>query len=288
MSQEQRMINTIVNEFRNAVIFERDDEVALFRALASSIVNHSKSIFIDETHGTRCKVTFDSVKGWQETCEIADLLIISHLPLDGTVRATFWQAKKQSTSKWLKVPHSFNHLDFKGKVNQWDLLSRRPALSPNASTCKGFTPPSDLLSSSFPSIGTFGVFYQKDGQIEIAHSIAEFIGCLSPGNKSSTLLINGFLDKYCYCCHEVITRSSLYSFLEALFEGKIGALLAPTQYAHRWLAQMARAKITAKTLDSTNVQFLNDFLGSHRADNDIGRDHWPGLSILVVGELSEG
>ena len=276
------MINSIVADFRNSVSFSSANEVALFRALAASIVKYSRSTFIDETHGGNvCNVCFTSATGKIETCEIADLLVVSVAPDHTSLRATFWQAKKQAVSKWLNVTSSGSQLDFKGQFNQWDLLSRRPDVSGVAS----FTPPTDILSSfSSSSIGSFGIFYEKASMIEGAHSIAEFIACPSPAAKHPTLSINGLLNKYHFSQAEVITRSDLPAFLSALFEFQVGALLDPSHASHRWLASWVRLKV-ATSAPPESLRALDNFLDSQMsADIEVAKSP-SGLSILLVRAL---
>lgn len=277
------MISSIINDFRNSVIFCKANEIALFRALAASIVSHSSSTFIDETHGGNvCNVSFAAATGKTETCEIADLLIISSAPNHSRLRATFWQAKKQHASKWLNVTHTGSQLDFRGQFNQWDLLSRRPAISGVAS----FAPPIDLLSSfGSPSIGSFGIFYEKGSTIEVAHSIAEFISCPSPSARYPTLSINGYLDKYQLSDADVITRMNLCDFLSALFAFRIGALLDPSYPSHRWLVSWARAKVAAGGV-APSLRVLDNFLGNERAMEIVSAATPGGPSVLVVGPLN--
>lgn len=276
------MIKKVIADFKGSVVFQKNDEVDLFRALASSITKHSTSVFIDETHGGNvCNVTFTSVTGKPETCEIADLLMVSCSPSSGDLRATFWQAKKQGVSKWLNVTHAGSQLDFKGQFNQWDLLSRRPSISGVA--C--FNPPCDLLSSfSSASIGSFGIFFEKGGNIEVAHSIAEFISCPTPAAKHPTLSINGYLTKYSYMINETIVKRDLHSFLEALFEGQIGARIDPTLLAHRWLMQKVHSKIQAKNPPKSINSLFDNFLESD--SGNVATGSIDGLSILFVGELN--
>lgn len=278
------MINSIVTDFRKSVTFSRADEVALFRALAASIVKYSSSTFIDETHGGNvCNVSFTSATGKTETCEIADLLIVSSHPSHSNLRATFWQAKKQAVSKWLNVTSGGSQLDFKGQFNQWDLLSRRPAVSGVAP----FMPPSDLLSSfSSSSIGSFGVFYEKGSATEVAHSIAEFLACPSPAAKHPTLTINGYLDKYYFSQAEAITRSDLHAFLSALFEFQVGALLDPSYMSHRWLVSWVRSKAAASASREAR-RLLDNFFGNDLPADTGDLEIPSGLSILIVGALNE-
>jgi hypothetical protein len=279
------MLKKIITDFREATTFAKSDEVSLFRAMAEAVVKHSNSTFIDETHGGNvCNVSFTSVTGKTETCEIADLLILSLGSDTNSMRATFWQAKKQSVSKWLNVTSSGSQLDFKGQFNQWDLLSRRPDVTGVGT----FIPPNDLLSSfTSPSIGSFGVFYEKGTVIEVAHSIAEFIACPSPAAKHPTLSINGYLDKYYFANTEVISRRDLSSFLTALFSFQVGALLYPSIASHQWLLKRVRSRVAAKASSET-LRKLDSFI----ANDDPRSNETPlpsdGLSVLLIGDLNEG
>lgn len=280
------MITAIINDFRRATTFSTNDEVALFRELAIAIVKHSKSTFIDETHGGNvCNVTFHDVLGAPTTCEIADLLILSGSHKSG-LRATFWQAKKQATSKWVSATLCDTQLDFRGQLNQWDLLSRRPAISGVGT----FHPPKDLLSSfASPSIGSFGIFYERTRTIEVAHSVAEFIACPSPVPKHPTLSINGNLEKYSFYGHEVIAKMSLMPFLDALLHFRIGAQLDPSHISHQWLVRYVRSRVPQKTAPSAVLSLLDNFLGSGINDND--RKDGPssdGLSVLIVADSEAG
>jgi hypothetical protein len=274
------VISKIIDDFKKSVVFKKNDEMDLFRALAISIEKHSAATFIDETHGGNvCNVSFTSITGKNETCEIADLLIVSESSL-GDLRATFWQAKKQAVSKWLNVTHEGNQVDFKGQFNQWDLLSRRPSITGVA----GFNPPSDLLSSFLsPSIGTFGVFYEKGTEIEIAHSIAEFISCPTPAAKHPTLSINGFLDKYHCHIDETITKTDFISFLDALLNFEIGALLQRDEGAHQWLIKYVKSKLLQKNPQKPVPDSFESFIDRNAKVVDMDPTKIDGVSILVLG-----
>ena len=279
------MKSQVISEFRNNSSFRSDNEVSLFRKFAHAIVNNSNSVFIDETHGGNvCNVSFTSPTNKQETCEISDLLIVCMCPQTQRFRATFWQAKKQGVSKWVNVTQNGEQLDFKGQFNQWDLLSRRPELA----GVKGFNPPKDILASfSSPSIGTFGVFYEKSAAIELAHSTAEFISCPSPATKSPTMAINGYLSKYSLNEMEMISTLSLDGFLDALFEFRVGALLDNTNSTHSWLVSRVRAKLKEQ-VDSSSLEYIDRFLNNDVSDISEYEDFFGGLSILFVniGERS--
>ncbi|HET7833822.1 MAG TPA: hypothetical protein VFK88_12750 [Gallionella sp.] len=275
------MIPTIATDFRAKASFAKADEVALFRNLAQSIATHSCSTFINETHGGKvCNVSFTSVTGNPETCEIADLLIVSCGP-NGMLRATFWQAKKQNMSKWLASTKGNEHFDFNGQFNQWDLLSRRPLIAGVGS----FHPPTTLLSSfESAAIGSFGVFYQRGSLIEVSHSVAECISCHNPTVKHPKLSINGYLEKYCYSNGEIITRSSLEAFLQALFAHQIGAFLNPAEGAHRWLVTYARSKAAKAFGNNTDLRALDRFLNDRPPmELDINGPS-DGVSVLIINE----
>ena len=273
------MIKKIIKDFRSGSSFKGDNEVALFRKFAKAVEKNSKSTFIDETHGGNvCNVSFSSATGKKETCEIADLLIVTLQPNTSEMRATFWQAKKQSISKWMNVTNTGSQLDFKGQFNQWDLLSRRPSIQ----GVKSFSPPKDLLQSfQSPSIGTFGIFYEKNNDIEIAHSIAEFISCPSPAAKHPTLSINGYLSKYKLNIHEAISELDLASFLGSLMAFGVGALLDNSNISHQWLVSRVRQKVAEK-IDVDYLGHIDEFLNNDVANN-IGYEGFDsGLSILFV------
>jgi hypothetical protein len=273
------LISKIVTDFRAKSNFTKAGEVDLFRNLAVSIAGYSDSTFINETHGAKvCNVNFTSITGKSETCEIADLLIVS-CSAHGALRATFWQAKKQGKSKWLGATTGNEHFDFKGQFNQWDLLSRRPSIAGVGS----FDPPASLLSSfDSASIGSFGVFYLRGSLIEVNHSVAEFVTCHNPTSKHSKMAINGYLTKYQYSLGEIITRPTLESFLAALFAQQVGALLNPAEKAHLWLVAYARSKAVKVYGNNIDLSRLDRFLND-RPPIDLGANgHGDGLSVLIV------
>ena len=279
------MITKIISDFNSKSSFSTSDEVCLFRALARAIENYSSSTFIDETHGGKvCNVSFTSTTGKPEICEIADLLVIS-ISIQGPLRATFWQVKKQGASKWLNSTSSVHQLDFKGQFNQWDLLSRRPSIS----GVDSFRPPSDLLSSfRSPSIGSFGVFYPKGAKTEVAYSIAEFVSCANPTAKHPTLSVNGYLSKYTFPQDEVISRGDLSAFLRALFAFQVGALLDSSEATHRWLVRWVRSKAVQAGSPSALLHVLGQFLEQDGYEDIQDVVLLPeGLSILIVRTLDQ-
>lgn len=273
------MTPTIATSFRTSVNFTKDGEVSLFRALAHSITKHSSSAFIDETHGGGvCNVSFNSVVGKPETCEIADLLIIS-VSAKNSLRATFWQAKKQGKSKWISSSTGNEQFDFEGQFNQWDLLSRRPPVAGVAS----FHPPSDLLSSfSSAAIGSFGVFYQRGSLVQVSHSTAEFVACHNPTVKHPRMGINGYLTRYRCAESEVLVRTTLETFLDSLLAWEVGAILDRAHHAHRWLIEYAKRKSASAQVPSEILRALDGFKGDFPPEDNVLVQPGDGLSILFV------
>lgn len=266
----------ISTAFRAVAKFSSDGEVELFRKLAKAIEYGSSSIFVEETHGAvKYNVEFNLTTGIKTRCEIADLLIISRSDSAPFYRATFWQAKKQAKAKWVALGTPDRHVDFKGQFNQWDLLSRRPAIA----GVPPFMPPGDLLTSfSSGSIGSFGVFYERLSQIELAHSVAKFISCSNPKAPHSTMVANAHLEPYFYNGLEVLVRTELQAFLDALLNHQVGAPLDLGIPAHKWLVSYARSKVSA-----TRGQVFNDFFDAigdaESVDVPQSKD---GLSMLLV------
>ncbi|MGA3954055.1 hypothetical protein ACI2TT_24545 [Ralstonia nicotianae] len=271
-------VPTIAATFRKHANFAVDDEVTLFRKLANAVVNGSRSVFIDETHGaTKCNVSFNLTTGINRRCEISDLLIIARSGTSQSLRATFWQAKKAVKPKWVSHGTSDKHIDFKGDFDQWDLLSRRPTIQ----GVKPFNPPADLLQSfDSSSIGSFGVFYERNSQIEVMHSVAEFLSCASPKTASPTLLANAYLEPYRYMHGEAVVRSELEPFLAALFDHQIGAYLHRNYPQHQWLVNYAKAKAaSAGPGQQLPADFFDGFNVNQVPDSMPERD---GLSLLFV------
>lgn len=269
-------IINIEKDFRQAANFGSDDEVELFRKLASSIVKYSNAVYIDETHGaTKANVSFTLTDGTNTRCEIADLLIIVKSMDSPFLRATFWQAKKENKSKWISKGISDSHIDFTGQFNQWDLLSRRPPIQGIAP----FNPPYDLLSCfDSASIGSFGIFCERVSKIEVIHSVAEFITCRSPISKHPTMLINAYLEKYYYAHNEVMVRTSLITFLEALFAHQIGALLIAKNTVHQWLVSYASGKVS-----NSGKSIPDGFFDGYDLSQPIDKsDKSDGISVLLI------
>lgn len=271
------MIKKIISQFRSATNFHAHDEVKLFRELAKAIQGNTSSVFIDETHGPKkCNVRFANCLGAQDRCEISDLLIITFISKNKPLRATFWQAKKESKSEWASSKSRVRQLDFNAQFNQWDLLARRPKIIGVESFC----PPENLLSgAASSSIGSFGAFYERNGVVEVFHSVAEFVCCRNPNAKHPVFISNGLLGRYRIARQEAITRVKLRDFLAALLGCQIGSLLLPTSSSDFWLAKYAQSKAS-----QMNVSVDPDFFALYdrgSADGQIEASE-DGVSVLFV------
>ncbi|MCF5732950.1 hypothetical protein [Pseudomonas syringae] len=250
----------------------------MFRALANSICMFLPAVFVDETHGAyKANVEFTSSVGNSERCEVSDLLIVSYHHSE-PARATFWQAKKQKSSKWQKYTSELGHLDFDGQYNQWDLLSRRPSIK----GVGGFSPPTTLLSSFSSAIGSFGVFYFNGISIEVNHSTAEFVSCLAPSSSKSKMHINGIFSNYFSPSNDLISRPTIESFLHALTSHQIGAEMDFRKPEHKWLLNYILSKLPAS---GGGQDIANVFRNRHSEVEAVRIDDSKndGISILLVG-----
>ncbi|OBU39636.1 hypothetical protein CTM76_08455 [Photobacterium phosphoreum] len=277
------MINKLVKAIRASCNFSIDGEVELFRKTAIELTNLLPAIFIDETHGGNvCNVEFNSIKNTIETCEISDLLIVVVDNKRKCARATFWQAKQEKRSKWVSqyAGNTDGSFDFKAQFNQWELLSYRPEVRPTPN----FSPPKDILASPFsPSIGSFGVFYEKNNLLELNYSVAEMVSSTSFNPSSSRFTINEKLSQYSAWENEVLVRKDLESFLTALINFQIGSLIIPQHSSHQWLISYVQTQMSSlKNIRYSNSAFnpnLTLFKDVPRVDIN---DSNGGLSILVV------
>jgi hypothetical protein len=133
------------------------NEVPLFRAMHSALVGLSGKFQVEEYHGTSHQVTFTGNGFFARTharCELSDLMIITYSPISLHARLTYLQAKSERATL-----HSVCGRSFSANLEQWFLLSTRPAIV----GAGAFNPPGDLLSNALlPSVGSFA-FFHKDG-----------------------------------------------------------------------------------------------------------------------------
>lgn len=285
------MQNKIIQDFTSNTK-TTDTEVELFQQLAKSILKFSNGIFVDETHGTTSNVEYTSIRGVIERCEISDLLILTIDKNRSINRATFWQAKKEVKPQWVNNAGKKNItdgcFDFKCQFNQWELLSYRPHLSGVGK----FSPPHKLLSSfDSASIGSYGVFHQKNNKIEVNYSIAEFISSSSlpnvNGKKTKAhprMAINEKMSKYVYGNGERIVCTNLYDFIISLLIGAIGAPLNLEIHEHLWLMSYVKqqAKSSKNVIYGNNTNSLEELLPDISFDDNVNSYASGKFSILVI------
>lgn len=153
-------------------------EVDQFRAMMRAFGSLSPSFYVEEFHGFKRQIYFDTTHAWlrpRARCELCDVLIVAYSTTGGiAARMTLLQAKlSRDTHLTGTATHSgkVEPQVFKGNYEQWHLLSGRPSLIPTTV----FSPPVDLLSSAIlPSVGTFGVFHRKPtGTIDMFYATAD-------------------------------------------------------------------------------------------------------------------
>ena len=208
-------------------------EVEQFRALKDSFATLRPMFPVEEYHGFKRQVYFDTSKSWLRSrarCELSDLLLLTYATNGRPqIRLTLLQAKlsrlNHSSLCSARGPHT--PTEFHANYEQWDLLSTRPRLDPT----KVFTPPPDLLTSAIvPSIGSFGVFHRtKAGAIDMFYASADTLqavgspasryGRLSTTVGSSIRKYGGFVDSPFSCC--------LFEFGRALHMLRIGTPVMP-------------------------------------------------------------
>jgi hypothetical protein len=198
-------------------------EIPLFRALASTFKDLSRSFKIEEYHGSGHQVSFTGDGHWarcKSRCELCDLLIIVFSESAKEVRATFLQAKSER-SKFTPACQK----EFSANTEQWYLLAKHPAISGVTAT---FNPPQDLLSGSLlPSVGSFGFFYKDiHGEFQIYYVSADY---LFPTKVYHGAYKRGKVKSYGACCtcriagySECKAASGNYLFAKNLYQLQIG------------------------------------------------------------------
>ena len=115
------------------------NEIPLFQALHSALVELSGQFQIEEYHGTSHQVKFagnGSYARTQARCELSDLMIVTYSQISRHVRLTYLLAKSERATLNCVFGRSFS-----ANLEQWFLLSTRPTIS----GAGAFNPPSDLL-----------------------------------------------------------------------------------------------------------------------------------------------
>lgn len=151
--------NTLEHEFHRLVSLPGiTGEIAYFRALQNAFTGISKNYQIEEYHGSSHQIVFNgSAHRWARRtarCELSDLMILAFRKNPSpSIRLSFIQAKFDKASHAHLGARMPKQISLNANLEQWDLLSRRPRLSP---ANRSFTPMPDLLSGALlPSVGSF-------------------------------------------------------------------------------------------------------------------------------------
>lgn len=272
-------IPDIISDFQSAININ-DDEVALFRELATSIKNNStNTIFINETHGNKAQVKFKSqfIGKNYTRCEVSDLLIVSRNLKSNLYRATFLQAKKE-TSDISSLHTKIQNFVFKGQYNQWELLAHRPVIIEGVGKFKPY--PEFLSDALSPSIGSFGVFYEEKKKVEFIYSVAEFISVVSKA-KHPKMIINEMLinQKIDSAPGEAIVNNNLKTFLFDLSTFKIGSLIDITRASDEWLFKYIYSKAKDKKIEDF---FDDDTIETIKSKEKLDDSKNDGISLLLI------
>lgn len=235
MPPAKKFASALRNEFTRRSSAAAFGEIAQFRALQEAFGSLKPKFQVEEYHGAKRQVYFDTTRPWlrpRARCELCDLLLITYSTTGRPqVRLMLLQAKlsRRTHADLCSSPGLLSQpTEFQGNFEQWDLLSARPRLDPTGV----FTPPPDLLRSAIvPSVGAFGVFHRTaSGSIDMFYASADTLrpvgSPLTRYGKLSTTVVpslrrfNGFIDKPLCCC--------LLTFGEALFELQLGTPVVST------------------------------------------------------------
>jgi hypothetical protein len=270
-------------------------EIAQFRALMDSFTSLKPNFPIEEFHGSRHQIYFNTSKAWLPRkiarCELCDLLVVSYSRSNGLqVKMTLLQAKLSHTryptigAAGLK---GVDHLIFPANFEQWDLLANRPLLIPTTV----FAPPPTLLRDAVvPSIGSYGVFHKDSaGIVEFFYASAD---CITPVGKPASAkgrletssssprirTVAGQVD-VTYC-------SSVAMFAYSLFRLEIGTPVISTDHAgnvtrHAPLANWLRATLaTAVTAATPGAALALELLSELPGQDQLGGN--PGIQLPRV------
>lgn len=245
-------------------------EVQQFRALMRAFSSLKSRFHTEEYHGAKHQVYFNGHGAWARNparCELCDIVIVAYrLKPRPQIRVTFLQAKlSKDRYPTLCAGHPTHaaNATFKANLEQWDLLSRRPAILP--------VPPFKvhpllLASAHLSSVGSFGVFHRhRLGNPSFFYASADILtitgvsttryGRLSSSSSSPRQrAVFGYTEQTFCCC--------IPMFGEALYGMKIGTpidLGAQSPLAI-WLSQVLRSVRQEVSADSRIVGQLLEIL----------------------------
>lgn len=283
--------NYFDSEFRKQTKGFSHNEIPLFRTLHSVLIGLNGKFKIEEYHGNSHQVTFKGNSSYarlKARCELSDLMVITYSLTTQTARLTYLQAKSERAT----LP-SVCQKQFSANLEQWFLLSSRPAISGVGK----FSPPPDLLSNALlPSIGTFVFFYKdRKGEFQTYYSIANHLVPITSYSQK-----NGKLQAVGPCTvvnhpsgyTECIAACDNQSFAKSLYDLQIGTPVAPsllqTLSTRNWLAANIRSQIqNARINDRSSVlaQELLSFL--EPSDVQSLSNSFGAKNMIIIKSVSE-
>ena len=162
-------------------------EVDYFRAMLYYL-NNSPHCHLIETHQHSV-----GIQNTTAQCEISDLLLIAYSPRRAAMKINFLQAKlaKFGDNKQglIRAANREEFFKFHMDGTQYRLLKDCPIIAPKSTGL-----PANILSDACSdSITSYGVFYKKGQDIEMAYEITQL---LKPHNMSKIAIDSG--DRICY------------------------------------------------------------------------------------------
>jgi hypothetical protein len=254
----------------NNVWLPSDGEIALFRKMSAILSANYHVTFVGETH--QHYVEYHSYPISRPVVrEISDLLIIAFSSDRQRARMTFLQAKY----------HRGNLVSsgtFKGDFFQYELLSVRPQLTRNIGGRFNF--PMDILSfGCCHSLGSYGVFYINNRQIDLAYCAARDLTVgphtITYGQNPVSLTIPaaGGNARTCTCnsCTEITHCYNIDDFTNHILALEIGAELQLFPHQLSFIKSMMAA-LPPDAAGSDFMRFANDFLTGFTDNGDGGND----------------
>jgi hypothetical protein len=258
-------------EINNAILKKNKlkfGEIFLFREMTKSLNKYVPAVFVQETHGRRGWVRFQSqITQDIRQKEISDLLIICYNKPTNEIKVSFLQAKYHRTKT---VPF----LKFHGDYLQLELLKDRPDIDPN----NIYRFPQNVLNfSCYRSLTNYGVFFHdNNGEIDMLYSVADFlnqtnttglIGSIQfPGN-SNCPRANCFTSN----ASEMVSTCNIDLFEKGLINFQIGAPISRNPMISRYFKGLLRQIQKSGNLDADQSIF-NFILGDIINDDDIIKD----------------
>jgi hypothetical protein len=281
--------NNFDASFRSLTHGYTHNEIPLFRALRSALLSLSGKFQIEEYHGTSNQVTFSGNGSYARTnarCELSDLMIITYSPTSRHARLTYLQAKSERATL-----HSVCGRPFAANLEQWFLLSTRPALA-GAGT---FNPPTDLLSSALlPSVGSFAFFYKDGGgEFQTYYATANYMQPLGTYSQrygklqavGPCMVINN--SGYAEC----LAACGNASFAKSLYRLEIGtpvhSAISHGLSTRNWLAANLRSQIQVARATDSPSGLAQELLGILQPEETQALSRSFGAKHLIIIKSGE-